>query len=119
MVPMPCVSTNSDTPTVIQVVPRRTIEPNGVADYAIELARALRAHNGVKTIFVSGSVSAQAMPTEDEWKTVFGAAGISVACRCDALVVGRPASASCPPPFFRFDEFEIVQGKKCLQDCPQ
>jgi hypothetical protein len=33
----------------------------------------------METIFVSGSVSAQAMPTEDEWKTVFGAAGISVA----------------------------------------
>jgi hypothetical protein len=58
-------------------------QPSLTEEDAIELARALRAHNGVKTSVVSVSVSAQAMPTDDEWKTVFGAAGISVVCGCN------------------------------------
>ena len=33
-------------PTLIQVVARRTAEPDGVADFALALARALRAAGG-------------------------------------------------------------------------
>jgi hypothetical protein len=57
-------------PTVIQVVPRRAAEPNGVADYALALARALRAYSGTNSVFLSGTATADAMPVEDEWKTV-------------------------------------------------
>ena len=58
-------------PTLIQVVPWRGAEPNGVADYSLALARALAARNGLKSVFLSGTQSAQAMPMQDEWKTVF------------------------------------------------
>ena len=47
------------------------VEPNGVADYSLALARALAARNGVKSVFLSATPSAQAMPMQDEWKTVF------------------------------------------------
>src|SRR5262245_5866022 len=57
-------------PTLIQVVPRRTAEPSGVADYALALARALGAYGGADTVFLSGTPTADAMPVEDEWKTV-------------------------------------------------
>jgi hypothetical protein len=55
--------------TLIQVVPRRTAEPSGVADYALALARALRAYRGANSVFLSGTPSVHAMPV-DEWKTV-------------------------------------------------
>jgi hypothetical protein len=57
-------------PTMIQVVPRRAAEPNGLADYALALARALRIYEGANSVFLSGTPSADAMPVEDEWKTV-------------------------------------------------
>jgi hypothetical protein len=56
--------------TLIQVVPRRTAEPSGVADYALALARALRADPGTNSVFLSGTPTAMAMPVEDVWKTV-------------------------------------------------
>jgi hypothetical protein len=58
-------------PTLIHVVPWRGVEPNGVADYSLALARALAACNGPKSVFLSGTRSAQALPVQDEWKTVF------------------------------------------------
>jgi hypothetical protein len=57
-------------PTVIQLVPRRAAEPSGVADYALALARALRTHRSVNSVFVSGTPSAHTMPVEDDWRTV-------------------------------------------------
>jgi hypothetical protein len=56
--------------TMIQVVPRRAAEPNGVADHALALARALRAYGGANSVFLSGTPTADAMPVEDDWKTV-------------------------------------------------
>jgi hypothetical protein len=55
---------------LIHVVPRRTAEPDGVADYASALARALRAYRGVNSVFLSGTPSVGAMAVEDDWKTV-------------------------------------------------
>jgi len=55
---------------MIQVVPRRTAEPNGVADYALALARALRAYSDANSVFLSGTPRADAIPVEDDWKTV-------------------------------------------------
>ena len=57
-------------PTMIQVVPRRAAEPNGVADYALALARALRTYRGANSVFLSGTPAADVMPVEDDWKTV-------------------------------------------------
>src|SRR6516162_7760572 len=57
--------------TVIQVVPRRTVEPNGVADYALILACALRSYEDVDSVFLVGSPPAMNVPrVEDGWKTV-------------------------------------------------
>jgi hypothetical protein len=57
-------------PTLIQVVARRAAEPDGVADYALALARALSAYRGINSVFLSGTPSVDAMPVEDDWKTV-------------------------------------------------
>jgi hypothetical protein len=56
--------------TLIQVVARRAAEPDGVADYALALACALRAYSGINTVFFSATPSVCAMPVEDDWKTV-------------------------------------------------
>ena len=37
--------------TLIQIVPCRTVEPNGVADYSLVLARELRARGGIEPFF--------------------------------------------------------------------
>jgi hypothetical protein len=60
---------NIDRP-LIQVVPLRAAEPNGVADYALALARALRAYRSVNSVFLSGTPSGYTMPVEDDWRTV-------------------------------------------------
>jgi len=51
-------------------VPRRAAEPNGVADYALALARAVRAYGAANSVFLSGTPTADAIPLEDDWKTV-------------------------------------------------
>jgi hypothetical protein len=56
--------------TLIQVVSRRAAAPDGVADYALALARALRAYRHTNSVFLSGTPSVDAMPVEDDWKTV-------------------------------------------------
>lgn len=55
---------------LIQVVPRRAAEPNGVTDYAQALARALRDGNGISSVFLSGTSSDPALPDHDEWQTI-------------------------------------------------
>jgi hypothetical protein len=56
--------------TLIQVVARRSTEPDGVADYALALARALRAHRGTNSVFLSGTPSVDTKPVKDDWRTV-------------------------------------------------
>lgn len=55
---------------LIQVVPQRTEEPNGVADYALALAHALRECNSIDSVFLSATSAACALPKQDEWNTV-------------------------------------------------
>src|SRR5215813_3458376 len=64
------VNEQQNRPTLIQVVPRCTAEPNGVADYALALARALRAYRSADSVFLSGTPTADGRPVEDGWKTV-------------------------------------------------
>ena len=59
-----------EQPTLIQVVARRTAEPDGVADFALALARALRASGGPNSVFLSGTPPVNALPVEDDWRTV-------------------------------------------------
>ena len=59
-----------DRPTLIQLVPRRAAEPNGVADYALALARALDVHHGIRSVFLSATPTVHATPVQDEWRTV-------------------------------------------------
>ena len=53
--------------SLIQLVPRGVTEPNGVANYALALARALRAH-GINTIFLSCTPSVA--EAQGEWKSI-------------------------------------------------
>jgi hypothetical protein len=58
-------------PTLIQVVARRAAaEPDGIADYALALARALRADRGIDSVFLSATPSVNAIPVESDWDTV-------------------------------------------------
>jgi hypothetical protein len=52
------------------VVPRRTAEPDGIANYALALARSLRTYHDVNSVFLSGTPSVHAIPVADDWKTV-------------------------------------------------
>ena len=52
------------------MVARRTADPDGVTNYALALAGALRAHRGINSVFLSGTPSVEATPVEDSWKTV-------------------------------------------------
>lgn len=56
--------------TLIQLVPRISGAPNGVADYALVLARALSPY-GIKTVFLSGAPSDEVEPKQDEWRTTW------------------------------------------------
>jgi hypothetical protein len=55
--------------TIIQMVPRLTNEPNGVADYAFALSRAFRIY-GIDSIFLAAAPSAEERAGEDGWDTV-------------------------------------------------
>jgi hypothetical protein len=55
--------------TLIQMVPQCGEGPNGVADYAMALARALRP-DGIESVFLSGTPCAHGTPRQDEWKIV-------------------------------------------------
>jgi len=57
-------------PILIQLIPRRTVEPSGVADYALTLAWALRGCGGMNSLFLSATPEAQSTALEDEWETV-------------------------------------------------
>src|SRR4029079_16057631 len=41
-----------------------------VADYALAIARALRERNGINSVFLSATSSAEAAPKQDEWRTI-------------------------------------------------
>src|SRR5262245_39459494 len=58
-------------PRLIQVVARGpAAEPDGIADYALVLARALKAYRGANSVFLSTTPSVEATPVESDWRTV-------------------------------------------------
>ena len=68
--PKHCRTGHPGEPTLIQLIPRRTWEPNGVADYAVTLARALRDCSGINTLFLSGTPFTDSSRTQDDGGTV-------------------------------------------------
>jgi len=56
--------------SVIQIVPRRTDQPDGVGDYATLLARALFQQKGWVSTFVPGTPAGVEPPIRDAWRTV-------------------------------------------------
>lgn len=55
--------------TILQIVPRRTIVPDGVGDYSTRLAEGLRSAAGIKSVFLQGTPSSLAPPRNDGWQT--------------------------------------------------
>ena len=53
----------------IQIVPQLTDKPNGVADYGLALARALRVH-GVDSVFLTATPLAGGRARQNEWNTI-------------------------------------------------
>ena len=55
--------------SIIQIVPRRAIEPEGVGDYARLIAERLFEYHGIRTIFVTGSPLPPDQRLHDAWET--------------------------------------------------
>jgi hypothetical protein len=54
---------------VIQVVPRRTVRPDGIGDYSTLLAQALLERTGGNSKFIVGTPSSVEPTRQDSWKT--------------------------------------------------
>jgi hypothetical protein len=57
------------TPAIVQIVPRRVGQPEGIGDYATRLANALFERSGCRSAFVVGTPADIELPVEDEWRT--------------------------------------------------
>ena len=55
---------------IIQIVPRRAREPDGIGDYGTLLARALLERAGINSVFLSGTPARTEPPRADNWHTV-------------------------------------------------
>lgn len=81
--------------TVIQIVPRRVREPDGVGDYATNLANALLEQSGIRTIFLAGTSMTAEQDRADGWCTTPLAerSGIALACALATLnAKARPSA---------------------------
>jgi hypothetical protein len=55
--------------SILQILPRRTAEPDGVGDYATLLADALERSAGLGSVFLQGTLEEVAAPRADRWPT--------------------------------------------------
>src|SRR5580704_5691167 len=55
-------------PTIVQIVPRRTVQPEGVGDYATLVANALFERSGYASVFIIGTPAEIEAPIEDAWR---------------------------------------------------
>jgi len=55
------------TPAIVQIVPRRVGQPEGIGDYATRLANALFERSGCRSAFVVGTPADIELPVEDAW----------------------------------------------------
>jgi hypothetical protein len=81
--------------TVIQIVPRRTNQPDGIGDYATHLAEGMLQRAGANSIFVSGTPARVEPPRADRWRTdpVQGRTAHGLAKQLSELCRGRAATA--------------------------
>jgi hypothetical protein len=56
-------------PSILQILPRRAAEPDGVGDYATHLADALERSAGLGSVFLQGTMTEAAPPRADRWPT--------------------------------------------------
>jgi hypothetical protein len=54
---------------VLQIVPRRADQPDGIGDYSTVLAQAMFDHAGIASVFVSGTPAEIESPRDDRWQT--------------------------------------------------
>jgi hypothetical protein len=55
------------TPAIVQIVPRRVGQPEGIGDYATRLANALFERFGCRSAFLVGTPADIELPVEDAW----------------------------------------------------
>jgi hypothetical protein len=55
-------------PSIVQIVPRRTVQPEGVGDYATLLANALFERSSCTSVFIIGTPAEIEPPVEDAWR---------------------------------------------------
>jgi hypothetical protein len=57
------------TPAIVQIVPRRVGQPEGIGDYATRLANALFERSGCRSAFMVGTPADIEPPVKDAWPT--------------------------------------------------
>jgi hypothetical protein len=55
--------------TVLHILPRRSVVPDGIGDYATRLAEGLRQHCAIESVFLQATGSERAEPRRDGWPT--------------------------------------------------
>jgi hypothetical protein len=55
-------------PAIVQIVPRRAAQPDGVGDYATLVASALFERSGCTSVFIVGTPADSEPPVEDTWR---------------------------------------------------
>lgn len=58
----------NNMPTIVQILPRRTVQPDGVGDYATHVANALFERSGYTSVFIIGTPAEIELPVEDAWR---------------------------------------------------
>lgn len=62
---------NPQTRSILQIVPRRTIGPDGIGDYAVHLAEGLRERHDIRSAFLSGTPQRDSPARDDGWPSTF------------------------------------------------
>ena len=57
----------NNMPAIVQIVPRRTVQPEGIGDYATLLANALFERSGCRSVFLIGTPAEIEPPVKDAW----------------------------------------------------
>ena len=82
-------------PAIVQIVPRRTVQPDGVGDYATLVGNALFERCGSRSAFIVGTPAEIEPPVEDAWRNspVTGREGSTLAKQLSNLCKETEAKA--------------------------
>ena len=64
---LPATDTNN-MPVIVQIVPRRAVQPDGIGDYATLVANALFERSGFRSVFIIGTPAEFEPPVRDAWR---------------------------------------------------